>query len=419
VHCPTLKELPPVKNSGWPWTQESPRTPSLIPDGSCWPRISIVTPSFNQGQFVEETIRSVLLQGYPNLEYIIIDGGSTDNSVEIIKKYEQWLDYWVREPDNGQPEAINKGFERASGDIIAWLNSDDTYMEGTLAKVGTFFAKLPSVDLLCGGGTYIFHDGTVARQQNAKPVHLDEMLVRNSIIQPSSFFRKRVWEETGRLNDKLHFCFDYDLWLKTAKSYTICTHPDAFSYFRLHQNSKTFSQRFTMSVESTRVAINFLENQIQMTKARDQILRFCFFKLSVLYWFMNKEDDRVELFLKKSRPHKDLFQNFWLTQNIMLTFAGPVEMLNPNEESVNRLLNKIEEFYCRFVSQDASDCESTYLSYLVSRLYLTLASTKNKPNFFVKAFLNNPSYFLKLCWYKMLKYRELAQAWNDGALTNQ
>ena len=113
MRCPTLKELPPSEagKTGWPWTEESPQLPDNMPDGSPCPKISIVTPSLNQGQFIEETIRSVLLQGYPNLEYIIIDGGSTDGSVDIIKKYEKWLAYWITEPDRDQGHAINKGFE--------------------------------------------------------------------------------------------------------------------------------------------------------------------------------------------------------------------------------------------------------------------------------------------------------------------
>ena len=129
---PSIGELPlsPPGRKGWPWTEPSAPLPATLPDGRPWPKISIVTPSFKQGRFIEETIRSVLLQGYPNLEYIIIDGGSKDEPVEIIRKYERWLTYWVSEPDRGQSEAINKGMARATGEILAYINSDDYYAAG-------------------------------------------------------------------------------------------------------------------------------------------------------------------------------------------------------------------------------------------------------------------------------------------------
>ena len=122
MRCPTLAELPsPLPGTtGWPWREETRQLPNTLPDGSPWPRISIVTPSFNQGKYIEETIRSILLQGYPNLEYIIMDGGSNDGSLEIIKKYEPWLALWVSEKDRGQSHAINKGFLSSTGDVVAW-----------------------------------------------------------------------------------------------------------------------------------------------------------------------------------------------------------------------------------------------------------------------------------------------------------
>src|SRR5262249_26474448 len=136
--CPTLAELapPPPAKTGWPWTVETSSLPPLRLDGTPWPRVSIVTPSYNQGQFIEETIRSVLLQGYPDLEYIVSDGGSSDKSVEIIKKYQSWLAYWVSERDNGQSHAIKKGLARATGDLFNWINSDDVLLPGALAAVG-------------------------------------------------------------------------------------------------------------------------------------------------------------------------------------------------------------------------------------------------------------------------------------------
>ena len=128
----TLQDLPapPEGKTGWPWTEQTEVLPDKMPDGSDWPRISIVTPNYNYGHFIEETIRSILLQGYPNLEYIIIDGASTDNSIEIIKKYEKWVSYWVSEKDTGQSNAINKGLERCTGEFFNWINSDDSPIQG-------------------------------------------------------------------------------------------------------------------------------------------------------------------------------------------------------------------------------------------------------------------------------------------------
>ena len=117
---------PPPEKTRWPWTQSDVR-PAPTSESFAWPRVTVVTPSFNQGAFIEETIRSVLLQDYPNLEYLIVDGGSTDSTLEVIKAYEPWIDYWVSERDRGQTHAINKEFARATGEILAWLNSDDTF----------------------------------------------------------------------------------------------------------------------------------------------------------------------------------------------------------------------------------------------------------------------------------------------------
>lgn len=139
MQCPTLLELPPPPRgrTGWPWTIESKRLPEKMPDGRPWPRIFIVTPSYNQGQYIEETIRSVLLQGYPDLEYIIMNGGSTDGAVDVIRKYETWLTHWQSGPDGGQGTAINGGFARVTGVYFQWINSDDLLMRQALFTVAS------------------------------------------------------------------------------------------------------------------------------------------------------------------------------------------------------------------------------------------------------------------------------------------
>src|SRR4051794_36526007 len=145
MKSPTLQELPlpPEGKQGWPWTEESQSLPETQPDGSPWPKISIVTPSYNQGHFIEETIRAVLLQGYPDIEFIIIDGGSKDNTVEILKKYAAFIAYWVSEKDNGQANALNKGFARATGQIYYWVNSDDWPEKDVFGSVAQHFHRFP------------------------------------------------------------------------------------------------------------------------------------------------------------------------------------------------------------------------------------------------------------------------------------
>src|SRR5262245_56142305 len=142
MRCPTLAELPPPPSgkTGWPWTVETPGLPAMRPDGSPWPRVSIVTPSYNQGRFIEETLRSILLQGYPDLEYIVMDGGSTDGSADIIRKYSPWLTSWISEPDGGQVAAINAGMARATGTLLNWINSDDFLLPGALEALGSIMA---------------------------------------------------------------------------------------------------------------------------------------------------------------------------------------------------------------------------------------------------------------------------------------
>ncbi|MEM8523656.1 MAG: glycosyltransferase family 2 protein, partial [Bacteroidota bacterium] len=145
-----LVELPKAKaeQTGWPWTQETDY--QLYKSEINYPKISIVTPSFNQSNFLERTIRSVLLQNYPNLEYVIIDGGSNDDSIEIIKKYERWLTYWTSEKDDGQAQAINKGLQHCTGLVFNWLNSDDWYLPNVLEVIGRTFAQHPDLQVFCG-----------------------------------------------------------------------------------------------------------------------------------------------------------------------------------------------------------------------------------------------------------------------------
>ena len=207
------------------------------------PTVSIVTPSFNQGQFLEETIQSVLSQDYDGLEYFVIDGGSTDNSVDIIKKHEDRLTYWVSEPDRGQSHAINKGFGRASGEILAWLCSDDTYYPGTLNTVGRFFRQHPEVDVIYGDATAIDENSHVFAATRSLGFSLLGLLSRGTTIpQPASFFRRSILDQVGSIDEAIDYCMDYEFYVRVAiAGFKFERIPQTLATYRYHAASKTVS----------------------------------------------------------------------------------------------------------------------------------------------------------------------------------
>lgn len=193
-----------------------------MPNGDPWPKISVVTPGFNQENFIEETIRSVMLQGYPNLEYIIVDGASTDGSVEIIKKYEPWLAYWASEPDQGQSHAINKGWKKATGDVLSWINADDTYNPRAFRHVATIFSENESIVLLSGSANTTNVSGkTILSIKESPDINPYAMLKQSGGVptQPSVFIRRRVLDEVGFLNTRLHYIMDWEFWIRIGLHY--------------------------------------------------------------------------------------------------------------------------------------------------------------------------------------------------------
>ena len=244
MRCPTLSDLPPPPHgrTGWPWTEESPQLPDTMPSGRPWPRITIVIPSYNQGQFIEETIRSVLLQGYPNLEYIVMDGGSKDNSVEIIREYEPWLAYWRTGPDGGQSAAIAQGFQRATGEIMGWLNSDDRYLMGTLGRVAKFLALNPKLVFINSDINVIDEYGHfMHRQFVARPCRgVTANLGYHAWPQQGCFWRRNAYEKVGGVDPSLEFCMDRDLFLRLTSvgpSGRLKAPPTA--EFRIHGDAKS------------------------------------------------------------------------------------------------------------------------------------------------------------------------------------
>ena len=231
--------FPSPGQTGWMWTQETPQLSDAKSDSRPLPRITIVTPSYNQGRFLETTIRSVLLQGYPNLEYIVIDGGSSDNSVEIIQKYEPWLAYWISEEDRGQAHALNKGFARASGDIYAYLNSDDFYEPGALQSCVLGFQ---------GGHQWVvgrvrcWQDGVGDWPFPELPgKSFTKWFLSCPIPQPGCFWSAELHREMGRFREDLNYIIDYEFWLrlrfiKRIKPFYI---DRTIAVYRLHSQSKT------------------------------------------------------------------------------------------------------------------------------------------------------------------------------------
>ncbi len=204
----------------------------------------MITPSYNQASFLEKTIRSVLLQGYPNLEYIIIDGGSTDGSVEIIRKYESWLAYWVSMPDKGQCEAINKGIRRTTGDVIAWLNSDDTYRPGAIFKAVKALQD-GDAGLVCSRCRMTTPDGTLLGMYDPDlPITSRNLIMLwersyPSPPQPTVFFRRAVLDRVGLLDESLHYALDYEYWLRALQHFDFHFVDDIWADYLIHPASKT------------------------------------------------------------------------------------------------------------------------------------------------------------------------------------
>jgi glycosyltransferase involved in cell wall biosynthesis len=204
--------------------------------------VSIITPSYNQAAYLEATIQSVLQQDYPEIEYIIIDGGSTDGSVEIIKKYAHRLAYWVSEKDLGQTDAINKGFARAHGDVLAWINSDDTYQPGAIREAVEFLQTHPEAGMVYGNANFIDAQGRVigafpSRQTSYTKLRQGYV----HVAQQAAFFRASIWKQVGPLDASFYFAMDYDLWVRIAQVAPLAYTPRLWANFRLHGGAKTIS----------------------------------------------------------------------------------------------------------------------------------------------------------------------------------
>jgi glycosyltransferase involved in cell wall biosynthesis len=260
MKCPCLNELPrpPEGNSGWPWTKESRQPfPFETASGQRWPRITVVTPSYNQGRYIEECIRSILLQGYPDIEFIIIDGGSNDETVHIINKYAPWIAHWSSETDKGQSHALNKGFHYATGDIYGYLNSDDLYEENSFFTVAEYFLHSRQ-NYFIAGDCLIFDETNQTHLYNVLwPENLSDFLkpFGSQLPQPSCFWGKDVHQEVGDFNQNLHYVLDQDFFLRIG-----------LAGIKPNLINQTLSRYRDHPMTKSRATIHFFEESIFIIK---------------------------------------------------------------------------------------------------------------------------------------------------------
>ena len=251
---PSISELPPPPSgkTGWPWTHGGKDTAPEQSSGYEYPRITIVTPSYNQAEFLEGTIRSVLLQGYPRLDYFVMDGNSSDSSCEVIRKYEKWITDWVSELDRGQSHAINKGLAQGTEGVFNWLNSDDLLMPGALHAVAQCAEKHPRAAAWVGGCHRINPSGwllTTVRPRGLMRNKLADWGHKGWFYQPSCFFSATAWKKVGPLDESLHFAMDLDLWLRLIEVGEFISMRNVLSAATIHPLAKTQVQRTKMFEE--------------------------------------------------------------------------------------------------------------------------------------------------------------------------
>ncbi len=314
---------PPAGRTGWPWTEVSDPLPPTRSDGRAWPKISIVIPSLNQGRYIEETIRSILLQGYPSLELLVIDGGSEASTLEVINKYERYLDFFSSEPDSGQASAINKGRGLATGDIFHWINSDDFLLPAALGLVGGAYRP----GAIITGGVLNFHDTDkfhpwVCANRNLSVGGLLN-IEKSNWHQPGVWVPMSLWENCDPLSEDLNFYFD---WLWTLE--VLIRRPDTIELssnlvaFRCHNESKTHGNDHLGRLQEYKVVLDRLRRDMRFVHYHDEV--------NIFYFAADRRSEQKKLQeivedlsseKKRSKFWKVLVLCYWILRKPTLRFS--------------------------------------------------------------------------------------------------